>query len=65
MNDTHPTTWRKSTHSGQGGECIEVANGLPATVPVRDSKDPNGPALTFTADAWRSFLAAVRTGEFD
>ncbi len=32
-------------------------------VPVRDSKDPDGPALTFTATAWASFLTALRAGE--
>ncbi|MFE2725688.1 DUF397 domain-containing protein [Kitasatospora sp. NPDC059327] len=56
--------WRKSTFSGgEGGNCVEVAYGDPGAVPVRDSKDPQGPALTFTADAWRSFLAALRTGD--
>jgi hypothetical protein len=32
---------------------------------VRDSKDPDGPSLAFTADAWRAFLAGLRAGEFD
>ncbi|MFD5435985.1 DUF397 domain-containing protein [Kitasatospora sp. NPDC127067] len=32
--------------------------------PVRDSKDPQGPALVFPAEAWVSFVAAVRSGEF-
>ncbi|MFJ2775247.1 DUF397 domain-containing protein [Kitasatospora sp. NPDC087315] len=56
--------WRKSTYSGQGGECIEVADDYPAIVPVRDSKDPDGPALVFPADAWQSFVTAVRAGDF-
>ncbi|MEE1786447.1 DUF397 domain-containing protein [Streptomyces sp. SP17BM10] len=30
---------------------------------VRDSKDPKGPALVFTAEAWAAFVGAVRTGE--
>ncbi|MFF7454485.1 DUF397 domain-containing protein [Kitasatospora sp. NPDC008115] len=34
-------------------------------MPVRDSKDPDGPALLFPSDAWQSFVTAVRTGEFD
>ncbi|GAA2109542.1 DUF397 domain-containing protein [Streptomyces synnematoformans] len=58
------TSWRKSSYSGgSGGSCIEVADGHPA-VPVRDSKDPHGPALVFTGDAWQSFVTAVRGGEF-
>jgi hypothetical protein len=34
-------------------------------VAVRDSKDPAGPVLTFTAPEWSAFLAGVRDGEFD
>ncbi|MFF2659355.1 DUF397 domain-containing protein [Kitasatospora sp. NPDC058032] len=42
-----------------------MAPGYPRTVPVRDSKDPHGPSLTFTSTAWASFVTAVRTGDFD
>ncbi|WP_329583067.1 DUF397 domain-containing protein [Kitasatospora sp. NBC_01250] len=55
--------WRKSSYSnGEGAECVEVADGLPASVPVRDSKDPEGPALTFPARAWSAFVADVKSG---
>ncbi|UNO43728.1 DUF397 domain-containing protein [Streptomyces sp. MST-110588] len=40
--------WVKSSYSNNGGDCIEVATNLVASrgvVPVRDSKDPNGPVL--------------------
>lgn len=57
--------WRKSSYSGSGGTCIEVADGFAGVMPVRDSKDPSGPALVFSATAWQSFVTAVRTGEFD
>ncbi|KJS54876.1 hypothetical protein VM98_16365 [Streptomyces rubellomurinus subsp. indigoferus] len=56
--------WFKSSYSSNGGQCIEVSNSMPGLVPVRDSKDPEGPALAFPADAWHSFVAAVRSGEF-
>ncbi|AKH83186.1 hypothetical protein AA958_14160 [Streptomyces sp. CNQ-509] len=57
--------WRKSSYSGnEGGSCLEVLAGYPVGVPVRDSKDPRGPALIFQADAWSSFIAALRSGEF-
>ncbi|WP_137982303.1 DUF397 domain-containing protein [Streptomyces violaceusniger] len=49
-----------------GGQCIEVAANLVASrgvVPVRDSKDPHGPALVFEPCAWSSFVAAVKCGE--
>ncbi|MCM1020486.1 DUF397 domain-containing protein, partial [Micromonospora sp. XM-20-01] len=45
--------WRKSTRSsGNGGDCVEVADNLPGVVGVRDSKDRQGPALTFTPSSW-------------
>ncbi|MFH8382658.1 DUF397 domain-containing protein [Kitasatospora sp. NPDC018058] len=56
--------WFKSSYSSNGGQCIEVSNSMPGVVPVRDSKDPQGPALVFQADAWHSFVTAVRSGEF-
>jgi hypothetical protein len=58
-------TWRKSSYSnGDGGECIEVADGFPGVTPVRDSKDPHGPALVFTAAAWAGFVTGIKAGEF-
>ena len=49
--------WRKASHSGaNGGDCVEVAAAPDALVGVRDSKDPDGPALTFTASTWREFV---------
>ncbi|MFJ8623389.1 DUF397 domain-containing protein [Kitasatospora sp. NPDC093550] len=63
--DNSPTTWRKSTHSTDGGQCVEVADGIPDLVPVRDSTDPSGPALHFPSPAGKSFITALSTGEFD
>ncbi|WP_301174162.1 DUF397 domain-containing protein [Actinomadura geliboluensis] len=57
--------WRKSTHSDhQGGECVEVA-GLAPSVGVRDSKDPDGPKLTFSVAAWSVFARSVKNSEHD
>ncbi|MFF3542174.1 DUF397 domain-containing protein [Streptomyces platensis] len=62
--DLSTVTWRKSSYSNSdGGQCIEVSDDLPALVPVRDSKHPLGPALTFEASAWASFVTAVKNGE--
>lgn len=55
--------WRKSSHSDNGGNCVELGRGLAGVAPVRDSKDPSGPALAFTPDAWSAFVASVRSGE--
>lgn len=58
--------WRKSSYSsGNGGNCVEIAGNLPGMVAVRDSKNPDGPALTLTTAQWRSFVAGVKGGEFD
>ncbi len=51
--------WRKSSYSAYNGSCVETAR-LPSSVLVRDSKDPDGPRLEFTATQWRAFLAAVK-----
>jgi Domain of unknown function (DUF397) len=54
--------WRKSSYSGQGANCVEVA-GTRDGAAVRDSKDPEGPGLRFTTVAWRAFLAGVKSGQ--
>lgn len=56
--------WRKSTYSNGQGGCVEVSDGHVGIVPVRDSKDPSGPALVFPASAWSAFISAVQAGEF-
>ncbi|MFE4519222.1 DUF397 domain-containing protein [Kitasatospora sp. NPDC056783] len=57
--------WHKSSYSNpSGGDCVEVAEGATGSVPVRDSKDPHGPALAFTPEAWRSFVAGIHAGDF-
>ncbi|MCO1598343.1 DUF397 domain-containing protein [Micromonospora sp. RHAY321] len=61
MDLTH-AIWRKASRSNSnGGACVEVADNLPGVVAVRDSKDPAGPALTFTPASWRAFVAATPT----
>ena len=54
------TRWRRSSHSGSNGNCIEVAR-TGARIAVRDSRDPGGPALTFGPQQWKTFTAAVKT----
>ncbi|AJT65343.1 hypothetical protein T261_3678 [Streptomyces lydicus] len=64
-HDFSSATWTKSSHSDRdGGNCIEVAPGIPDVVPVRDSKNPDGPALVFPTADWSSFVDAVKGGTF-
>ncbi|MFC9035135.1 DUF397 domain-containing protein [Streptomyces arboris] len=59
--DLTAATWRRSSYSNQdGGACLEVADDFAPVVPVRDSKNPHGPVLTFAAVGWSSFVAAVK-----
>ncbi|GLY22608.1 DUF397 domain-containing protein [Micromonospora sp. NBRC 101691] len=58
--DLSNAIWRKSRRSGSsGGNCVEVADNLLNVVAVRDSKDPAGPALTFSPAAWRTFVTRL------
>lgn len=58
--DLSRAAWRKSTYSNNGGSCVEVTRGMPDVVAVRDSKDPDGPKLAFTPDAWRRFAGRMK-----
>ncbi|GAB3074384.1 DUF397 domain-containing protein [Micromonospora schwarzwaldensis] len=62
--DLTRVTWRKSTRSGSSGNCVEVAT-PPEAVMVRDTKDRQGPTLSFAADRWTGFVHAIRSGTFD
>jgi ABC-type amino acid transport substrate-binding protein len=64
--DLSHAEWRKASYStGNGGNCVEVARNLPGAVAVRDSKDPDGPALVFAPTPWRAFVDGVKSGRFD
>ncbi|GAA3947538.1 hypothetical protein GCM10023085_32210 [Actinomadura viridis] len=52
--------WRKSKRSGDGGNCVEVAD-LTVAVGVRDSKDPDGPRLSLSRDQWIHLTATLKS----
>ncbi|MDG4756426.1 DUF397 domain-containing protein [Micromonospora sp. WMMD710] len=56
--------WKKSTRSNGGGDCVEVATPL-QVVMVRDSKDRQGPVLSFNADQWTGFVQGIKGGKFN
>ena len=58
--------WQKSRRSNPSGNCVEFGV-LPggAGVAVRNSRDPDGPALIYTRDEIAAFVGGVRDGDFD
>lgn len=58
-------TWRKSTHSGANGNCMELARLDGGQIAVRNSRFPDGPALVLTLAEVAAFLAGAKDGEFD
>jgi len=60
--DLTNAVWRKSSRSSSTGQnCIEVAANLLGIVAVRDSKNPDGGALRFSPDEWKTFIAKIQT----
>ncbi|THA72849.1 DUF397 domain-containing protein [Streptomyces sp. A0958] len=68
MTTTESPRWHTSSYSDNGGNCVQVATNLAATtglVPVRDSKNPTGPALGLHAHAFTTFVDGIKRGGFD
>ncbi|MFG2941613.1 DUF397 domain-containing protein [Streptomyces sp. NPDC048282] len=58
--DLSNAVWRKSSYSDGGdNNCVEVADGHPGIVPVRDSKLPAARPLVFSAASWAVFVDEV------
>ncbi|WP_369251855.1 DUF397 domain-containing protein [Streptomyces sp. R41] len=57
--------WIKSRHSNAEGNCVEVAALGEEGIAMRNSRDPDGPALIYTPAEVAAFLAGAKDGEFD
>jgi hypothetical protein len=57
--------WTKSSHSNATGNCVEIAELPGGHVAIRNSRDPQGPALIYTRDEIAAFVAGARGGDFD
>lgn len=59
--------FHKSSFSCGNGNCVEMSNCTceGTNILVRDSKDKDGPVLTFTPGEWEAFVKGVKAGEFD
>lgn len=63
MTDPNITTWRKSTKSSGGANCVEVGHSEPATVVgVRDTKDRAAGMILLSPAAWRAFIDGIKDG---
>jgi hypothetical protein len=56
--------WLKAQSSTANGQCVEIASAV-GNIAIRDSKDPDGPILVYSASEFRAFLDGARNGEFD
>jgi len=59
------TQWIKSSYSGTSGECVEISRLISGHVGVRDSKNPQGPSLSFTPTEWTAFTTTIQSGHLD
>lgn len=57
--------WVKSARSNQSGNCVEVAALADGSVAVRNSRDPEGPALVYTRAEMTAFVEGAKDGDFD
>jgi hypothetical protein len=58
-------TWIKASASSGAGQCVEMRRSSDGAVDVRDSKNPDGPTLHFTAAEFTAWLDGAKKGEFD
>lgn len=68
MSPSLPLPWTGSSYtSAEGGNRVAWSPStaeVTGIVPVRDSKAPDGPVLTFPAAAFAAFVVGVKSGAF-
>lgn len=65
MDDLTHAVWHKSSRSGGGNACVQIARLAGGDRAIRDSKHPAGPVLRCTPTSWTTFTTSIRTGKFD
>jgi hypothetical protein len=63
--DLGGAAWRKSERSNSQGACVEIARVGSGTVAMRNSRDPQGPALIYRREAIVALIEGLRDGDFD
>lgn len=64
MSELRMPQWRKARRSIGNGDCVEVAP-MAGDIVIRDSKNPDGPTLSYSPKIWRTFTLKARQGQFD
>ncbi len=59
-DDLSRAQWKKSSYSGNTGNCVEVA-ATQSVVAIRDSKDPDSAVLRVSREAWQEFSQDIRS----
>lgn len=60
------TEWRKASYSKGQSDCVEITDGVPGWIGIRDSKlGADSPILALTTAEWAAFTAGVKDDEFD
>jgi hypothetical protein len=64
LSDLAGAKWRKSSRSGGGNDCVELAVATTSAA-VRDSKNPEAGHVALAGAGWTAFLGAVKDGRLD
>ncbi|MER7055743.1 MULTISPECIES: DUF397 domain-containing protein [unclassified Streptomyces] len=57
--------WHKPWSGGNGGNCLEAMKLADGRIAVRQSTDPDGPALIYTPAEMTAFIEGAKAGEAD
>jgi hypothetical protein len=57
--------WHKPWSGGNGGNCLEAMKLADGRIAVRQSTDPDGPALIYTPDEMNAFIQGAKAGVAD
>ena len=63
--DLPPVAWQKSRRSNPSGNCVELAMLPGGEIAMRNSRDPDGPALIYTSAEIAAFVQGAKEGDFD
>ncbi|RAY15571.1 DUF397 domain-containing protein [Actinomadura craniellae] len=57
--------WHKSQRSNSQGNCVELAELPDGGIALRNSRDPEGPALVYTRPEIEALILGAKDGDFD